>query len=268
MNNHVDRNPGAPEHTDGKLILGCFIHAGTWNVLLDRIHTWSVARESRYVCICNVHSVVTARQNRLFRRALFHADMATPDGMPLAWMLRQMGYPAQQRINGPDLMWQYCARAALSSESIFLYGGTQATLDALAQKLRAAFPEITIAGCYSPPFRALSAGEDMQITEQINRSGANIVFVSLGCPKQELWMAEHRGKIHAVMVGVGAAFDYHAGTLQRAPRFMQEHGLEWLHRLYSEPRRLWKRYMVTNSIFIIAASWQLIVHKLKNPFNP
>lgn len=267
MTDYISRLPDKPSHPEGKVILGCFIHAGAWNTFLDRIHGWSMARESRYVCICNVHSVVTARQNRLFRGVLFNADMATPDGMPLTWMLRQMGHPAQQRINGPDLMWKYCQRAAQSGESIFLYGGTQATLDTLAQKLRLSFPDITIAGCYSPPFRELSATEDAEITAQINASGANIVFVSLGCPKQELWMAAHRGKIHAVMVGVGAAFDYHAGTLQRAPRYMQEHGLEWLHRLYSEPRRLWKRYMVTNSIFILAASWQLIVYKLKNQFN-
>jgi N-acetylglucosaminyldiphosphoundecaprenol N-acetyl-beta-D-mannosaminyltransferase len=189
--------------------------------------------------------------------------MATPDGMPITWMLRQMGYPNQQRINGPDLMWNYCEIAERMSQSIFLYGSTQKTLDNLVRRLRISFPKLLIAGTYSPPFGKLSNEEDAEIIDIINNASAHVVFVSLGCPKQELWMQDHRGKINAVMVGVGAAFDYHAGTIKRAPLWMQHHGLEWLHRLYSEPRRLWKRYMVTNSIFIVAAGWQLIVHKLK-----
>jgi N-acetylglucosaminyldiphosphoundecaprenol N-acetyl-beta-D-mannosaminyltransferase len=245
------------------MILGCFINAGSWDSTINLIHRWGAARESRYVCICNVHSLVTARHEEVFRNALINADMATPDGMPVTWMLRQMGFPDQQRINGPDLMWNYCELAERMNESIFLYGSTQKTLDNLQRRLNISFPKLVIAGSYSPPFRTLSSEEDAEITGRINRSGAQVVFVSLGCPKQELWMQAHRGKINAVMVGVGAAFDYHAGTIKRAPLWMQHHGLEWLHRLYSEPRRLWKRYMVTNSIFIIAAGWQLLVYKLK-----
>jgi N-acetylglucosaminyldiphosphoundecaprenol N-acetyl-beta-D-mannosaminyltransferase len=245
------------------MILGCFINAGSWDHTINRIHGWSAAHESRYVCICNVHSLVTARHDSVFHNALINADMATPDGMPVTWMLRQMGFPNQQRINGPDLMWRYCELAERMNESIFLYGSTQKTLDNLQRRLSISFPKLVIAGSYSPPFRTLSHEEDAEITNRINNSGANTVFVSLGCPKQELWMQAHRGKINAVMVGVGAAFDYHAGTIKRAPLWMQHHGLEWLHRLYSEPRRLWKRYMVTNSIFIVVAGWQLLVYKLK-----
>lgn len=248
---------------NGKFILGCFINAGSWDENINRIHRWSAARESRYVCICNVHSVVTARQDSEFRNALINADMATPDGMPITWMLRQMGFPNQQRINGPDLMWNYCELAERMNESIFLYGSTQKTLDNLQRQLHISFPKLVIAGTCSPPFRSLSDEEDAEISSSINNSGAQVVFVSLGCPKQELWMQAHRGKINAVMIGVGAAFDYHAGTIKRAPLWMQHRGLEWLHRLYSEPRRLWKRYMVTNSIFIVVAGWQLIVYKLK-----
>jgi N-acetylglucosaminyldiphosphoundecaprenol N-acetyl-beta-D-mannosaminyltransferase len=183
--------------------------------------------------------------------------------MPIAWMLRHMGFPNQERINGPDLMWNYCQLAERMKEPIFLYGSTPKTLDAIQQKLLDSFPNLLISGTYSPPFRTLTSQEDDEIIDIINNSDARVVFVSLGCPKQELWMAQHRGKINAVMIGVGAAFDYHAGTIKRAPLWMQHHGLEWLHRLYSEPRRLWKRYMVTNSIFIAAAGWQLIAHKLK-----
>ena len=248
----------------GTSVLSCFINAYSWRATIHSIHRWGMARESRYVCICNVHSLVTARHDKAFRAALAGADMATPDGMPVTWMLRRMGFPNQQRINGPDLMWHYCKVAERLQQPVFLYGNTQATLDTLTAKLHAAFPALQIAGTCSPPFRALTTDEDDEIVGLINASGARVVFVSLGCPKQELWMAQHRGKIRAVMVGVGAAFDYHAGTMQRAPLWMQKHGLEWLHRLYSEPRRLWKRYLVTNTIFMFGAIRQLIVYKWKN----
>jgi len=148
------------------------------------------------------------------------------------------------------LMWKSCARAAGSGVSIFLYGSGPETLRRLSARLVHEFPRLTIAGCYSPPFRPLTPGEDTEGVKAINDSGAGIVFVSLGCPKQETWMAEHRGRISAVMVGVGAAFEFHAGTMKRAPRWMQDVGLEWLHRLMSEPRRLWRRYFVTNSLFL------------------
>jgi N-acetylglucosaminyldiphosphoundecaprenol N-acetyl-beta-D-mannosaminyltransferase len=263
MNSRTYHTVTAKPKEDGKMILGCFINAGSWEHTINRIHRWSAAHESRYICICNVHSVVTARQDKVFHNALVNADMATPDGMPITWMLRQMGFPKQQRINGPDLMWNYCELAERMNEKIFLYGSTQKTLDNLQRRLSISYPKLVIAGSYSPPFRTLSNEEDAEITERINNSGANVVFVSLGCPKQELWMQAHRGKINAVMIGVGAAFDYHAGTIKRAPLWMQNHGLEWLHRLYSEPRRLWKRYMVTNSIFIVVAGWQLLVYKMK-----
>jgi N-acetylglucosaminyldiphosphoundecaprenol N-acetyl-beta-D-mannosaminyltransferase len=173
-----------------------------------------------------------------------------------------MGVEEQERINGPDLMWRYCAEAAQRNESIYLYGGQQETLDILQRKLLVQFPGLKIAGAYSPPFRALSVDEDSAVVDAINASGAGTVWVSLGCPKQEKWMAEHRGRINAVMIGVGAAFDYHAGTIQRAPLWMQRNGLEWLHRLCSEPRRLWKRYLVTNSLFVIHACRQLLCRRL------
>lgn len=247
----------------GARILDCYIDACSWQTTLQTIQRWSAMRESCYVCICNVHSVITAQHDIAFGQALEGADMSTPDGMPVTWMLRQMGFPEQQRINGPDLMWRYCALAEQRGEPVFFYGNTKQTLAALAQKLRLAFPRLRIAGMISPPFRPLTAAEDDDIVVRINASGARVVFVSLGCPKQELWMAAHRGRIDAVMIGVGAAFDYHAGTIKRAPLWMQQRGLEWLYRLCAEPRRLWKRYLVTNSLFIAGAVRQLVVHKLK-----
>lgn len=239
-------------------VLGAKIDAVSWSEALQRLTNWASQRESRYVCICNVHSVVTATRDASFAKVVNEADMATPDGAPVAWMLRKLGFAGQQRINGPDLMWRYCEQATKIGQAIYLYGGTEQTLELLQQRLREAFPPLHIAGAYSPPFRPLSVQEDEDIVAQINASGAGAVFVSLGCPKQEIWMAEHRGRIDAVMIGVGAAFDYHAGTIKRAPQWMQDHGLEWLHRLTSEPRRLWRRYLVTNTLFVLGASGQLI----------
>lgn len=244
-------------------VLGAGIDAVTWEDALSRITAWGAAHESRYVCICNVHSVVTASRDSAFGLVVNQADMATPDGAPVAWMLRKLGFAGQARINGPDLMWRYCAQAAESGQSMFLYGGAPETLELLQQHLRAQFPGLLIAGAYSPPFRPLTAAEDAAVVEQINASGAGVVWVSLGCPKQELWMAAHRGRIQAVMVGVGAAFDYHAGTTQRAPLWMQNAGLEWLHRLASEPRRLGRRYLVTNTLFVWGASRQLVLARNK-----
>lgn len=239
-------------------VLGARIDSFSWETVLQRIGQWASRNESRYVCICNVHSVVTAGQDAAYCRAIAGADMATPDGAPIAWMLRRLGFSDQQRINGPDLMWKYCGEAARRNESIYLYGGTQRTLDMLQRRLADAFPGLRMAGAWSPPFRALTAQEEADAVARINESGAGTVWVSLGCPKQEMWMAAHRGRVNAVMIGVGAAFDYHAGTLRRAPLWMQNSGLEWLYRLVSEPRRLWKRYLVTNTVFILRATIQLL----------
>lgn len=241
----------------GAKILGAFIDAPDWKTALERVSGWAARGESRYVCICNVHSVVTTGQDDEFSRVVSEADMATPDGAPVAWMLRKLGFAGQQRINGPDLMWKYCEQASKRGESIFLYGGSDETLAILQPKLLAAFPGLKIAGAISPPFRALSAEEDAADVAQMNASGAGTVWVSLGCPKQEKWMAAHRGRINAVMIGVGAAFDYHAGTIVRAPLWMQRYGLEWFHRLCSEPGRLWRRYLVTNTLFVLGAIKQL-----------
>lgn len=239
-------------------VLSAPIDVLTWEDALVRISNWAAQGESRYVCICNVHSVITAGQDIAFGQVVKEADMATSDGAPVAWMLRKLGYADQQRINGPDLMWKYCEQAAQRGESIYLYGGMPETLEILQRRLMEVFPGLPIAGAYSPPFRAATKEEDEAVVARINASGASTVWVSLGCPKQEMWMAAHRGRVRAVMIGVGAAFDYHAGTIKRAPKWMQNAGLEWLHRLCSEPRRLWRRYLVTNTLFMIGAVKQLV----------
>jgi N-acetylglucosaminyldiphosphoundecaprenol N-acetyl-beta-D-mannosaminyltransferase len=239
-------------------VIGAPIDVVTWDAALARVTAWACSRESRYVCICNSHSVVTASQDEEFGRVVRNADMATADGAPVAWMLRRLGFSDQARINGPDLMWRYCRIAEHEGVPIYFYGSADRTLAMLRKSLIESFPLLKIAGMLSPPFRALSTQEDDAVVREINESGARVVFVSLGCPKQEKWMAAQRGCIQAVMIGVGAAFDYHAGVLRRAPLWMQRNGLEWLHRLITEPRRLWKRYLVTNTLFLIGAARQLL----------
>ena len=243
----------------GTTVLSAFIDALSWDEALLRLAQWAEDRESRYVCICNVHSVVTAHKDSAFQVVVNEADMTTPDGMPVVWALRMMGFARQQRINGPDLMWRFCQQAEENGQSVYFYGSTDRTLALLLVMLKAAFPKLVIAGKYSPPFRALTDDEDAAVIEHIHSSGAEVVFVSLGCPKQEMWMAAHRGKINAVMIGVGAAFDYHAGTIKRAPLWMQHAGLEWFYRLVSEPRRLWRRYLVTNTVYMMKVVLPLII---------
>jgi len=241
------------------LVLGVQVDSFSEEQALARVLAWTARAESRYVAICDAHVIVRASRDESFRRIINGADMATPDGTPVAWMLRRTGFSGQRRISGPDLMWVLCERCAASGVSIYLYGGTETTLAALSRRLRHAFPNLLIAGAESPPSRLLSEEEDAAATARINASGARLVFVGLGCPKQEHWMAAHQGRVNAVALGVGAAFDFHAGTVKRAPRWIREHGFEWLWRLCAEPRRLWRRYLVTNTLFTVGAAKQLVL---------
>lgn len=250
MNQGSGMDKGAAVRT-GALVMGSHIDAIQWDDVIARIASWGALHQSRYVTLCNVHSVVTASQDTDFAQAIAAADLALPDGAPVAWALRREGHRQQQRINGPDLMWRYLATAEQKGQTVYFYGSTERTLALLQAKLQQSFPALHIAGMSSPPFRALSEAEDQADVDLINQSGAHVVFIGLGCPKQEAWMQAHKGRVNAVMLGVGAAFDYHAGTTQRAPLWMQKAGLEWLHRLASEPRRLAKRYLVTNTLFVV-----------------
>ena len=227
----------------------------------DRLLAWGHAHESRYVVLANVHVVVTAATEPDFGAVVAAADMATPDGAPIAWMLRKLGHAGQGRVSGPDLTWALLGRCEAENLPVYFFGSSRETLGLLAQRIVVAFPKLKVVGFEAPPFRPITPEEDAESVERINTSGAGLVFVGLGCPKQEHWMLAHRGRVNAVMLGVGAAFDFHAGTVSRAPAWMRDNGLEWLHRLASEPRRLWKRYLVTNTLFVLGAAKQLLLKK-------
>ncbi|RZL03512.1 MAG: glycosyltransferase [Rubrivivax sp.] len=246
----------------GAYVLDTFIDATSWDEAVKRIADWGAEHQSRYVTLCNVHSVVTGSQSARFSTVINGADMALPDGAPVAWALRKEGFTQQERISGPDLMLRCLAEIERRGQSVYFYGSGDETLAKLQTRMMARFPKLKIAGMASPPFRKLTEQEAAEYTQKINDSGAHVVFVGLGCPKQEVWMSEHRGTVKAVMVGVGAAFDYHAGTLRRAPVWMQQRGLEWLYRFVCEPRRLARRYLETNSVFVTKLAFRSLFGKV------
>jgi len=215
-------------------------------------------REPTYVCVANVHLVMEAHRNAVFRDVVARAGLTSADGMPLVWIGRRR-YPAMTRVYGPDLTLALCAEAARVGWRVYFHGGASGVAAALAEEMRRRHPGLVVAGADSPPFRPLTGEEDAALVEAINGSEADLVFVGLGCPKQETWMADHRGRLAApVLLGVGAAFDFHTGRVRQAPRWMMAAGLEWLFRWSQEPRRLARRYLVYNSYFLVQLALQLL----------
>lgn len=208
-----------------------------------------------YMCVANVHTTIMASENPGYCQIQNEGVMAIPDGGPLSTIGRKRGYTAMSRITGPEYMEGILRKSVEKGYRHYFYGSTEETLQKMEKKLLKEYPAIQIVGMYSPPFRKLSDDEDALIVQNINESNADFVWIGLGAPKQELWMAEHQGIIKGFMVGVGAAFDYYAGNIKRAPIWMQKSNLEWLYRLIQEPGRLMKRYLVTNSKFI----WKVMV---------
>lgn len=246
-------------------VLGVLVDVLDWSTAVERICDWAGRRESRYVSICDAHSVVRASRDPVHGRHIAGADMVTPDGWPVAWMLRHLGHPRQERINGPDLMERLLVAAEARGLGVYVYGTTDSTLAALEAALRKAYPRLQIVGMHSPPFRPLSDAEDAADVARINASGAHLVMTGLGCPKEDRWMFAHRGRVQAVMLGIGAGIDFHAGTVARAPVWMRDHGLEWLFRLLQEPGRLWRRYLVNNTLFVVGAIGQFARHVPVHP---
>lgn len=208
------------------------------------------ALRGSYICVSNVHTTVMAYENERYRRIQNSAAMALPDGGPLSKYSRLAGHKNAMRVTGPDLMVELFRISEQKGYRHFFYGSTQETLADMKKALQRDYPGLAIVGMYAPPFRPLTKQEDQEITAQINEAEPDFVWVGLGAPKQEEWMYLHRGRLNAVAVGVGAGFDYLAGHIKRAPKIMQMLCLEWLYRLLQDPRRLWKRYVVTNTKFI------------------
>lgn len=239
-------------------ILGMRVDATSYGDATERILGWASAEETRYVCVANVHMTMECFDDPGFQRVVCGADLVTPEGVPLVWALRTLGIKEQTRVYGPDLTLHVCAGAAREGVPVAFYGGTEESLDELQRMLRTRFPALKIVCAISPPFRPLDPTEDEEYTTALRDSGAQILFVGIGCPKQERWMAAHRHKIPAVMLGVGAAFDFHTGRVKQAPSWIQKIGLEWLFRLIMEPRRLWKRYLKHNPRFVLFFILQLL----------
>jgi N-acetylglucosaminyldiphosphoundecaprenol N-acetyl-beta-D-mannosaminyltransferase len=220
-------------------------------------------RERGYVCAAPVHALVVAQDDPELLGALQSSTLVVPDGMPLVWAANLLGERLEDRVYGPELMLRYSARCAERGHRVWLYGGRdQISLDQLALGLRRRLPELKIVGGHSPPFRPLSAEEEDALVEQINEAGPDVLWVGIGVPKQEKWMARMRERLDVpVMCGVGAAFDFHAGNVSMAPRWMQERGLEWLYRAAQEPRRLLPRYLSTNPRFVLSFARQYLAER-------
>lgn len=237
-------------------ILGVRIDRTSYAAATDQIVAWARAGESRTVCAANVHVVMEAHDSPGLRADLAATDLVTPDGMPVVWYLRALGHP-QERVYGPDLMLSVCGAAARAGLPIALFGTTPATLAALEDRLVQRFPALKVAWREAPPMGPWDPQEDRRVAAEVAASGARLLFVGLGCPRQERWVASQRGRLPAVMLAVGAAFDFHSGRVRQAPAFLQDHGLEWAFRLAMDPRRLAGRYLRHNPRFAALAALEL-----------
>lgn len=243
-------------------LLGISISTGSYKEFVSNIINTACTRISDYTCLANVHMLIEAHKDGNFAKIVSNANIITPDGMPLAWALEMLYGIKQDRVAGMDLFPDLLNEATVKRLPVYFYGGSSRLLDRTRDYLRANNPDLLIAGSYSPPFRKLTAVEDELVVEEINKSGARLVFVVLGCPKQEKWMASMKGRINAAMVGIGGALPVLVGIHRRAPGWMQYAGLEWAYRLTQEPMRLFRRYSVTNSLFLYILMKEYIRLKL------
>ena len=250
-----------PSALDYRRIITMRVDATSYEDATQRILIWAKAKRSCYVCAANVHMTMECYDSPAFAQIVNSAALVTPDGMPLVWALRSLGVENPSRVYGPTLTLHVCEAAAQSNVPIGLYGGTSESLTAFSAFLHQQFPSLQIVCQITPPFRPVTDQEEWLYTQQIVESGAQILFVGIGCPKQESWMAAHQDLIPAVMLGVGAAFDFHSGRVKQAPAWMQKRGLEWLFRLSLEPKRLWKRYLLHNPRFVTLFLLQWLVYR-------
>lgn len=232
-------------------ILGVGISAINMDMAVAELSRWVEEAEQHYVCVTGVHGVMESQSDPALLRIHNQSGLTTPDGMPMVWAGRKAGAEHMSRVYGPDLMLEICSRSTAAGWKHYFYGGKEGVPEILERQLTERFPGLRVVGTYSPPFRQLTDAEADQIAETINAANPDFVWVGLSTPKQERWMDANIGRLQApAILGVGAAFDMHAGLLPQAPAWMQRHGLEWLFRLRKEPRRLWKRYLGNNPRFI------------------
>jgi len=238
-------------------VLGVAVSAISMADAVTAIETWIGKRSPNYVCITGVHGVMESQNDAELRMIHNRAGMVTPDGMPLVWLAHLGGRKHVQRVYGPDLLLQVAALSLRKGYSHFFYGGGEGIADLLASRMQQRFPGLRVVGAYTPPFRPLTEEEDQDIVNKINAAAPDIVWVGLSTPKQERWMAQHLGRVNAsVLVGVGAAFDFHAGLKRQAPHWMRRSGLEWFFRFITEPRRLAWRYLKNNPRFVLRVAAQ------------
>ena len=264
INNLTIEVDSIPVNQSNIKVIGSPVTALPFNAQINTILDWAGDRLSKVVCVANVHMLTEAHSHPELSLVLNNADLVTPDGMPLVWMMKLLGESKQDRVAGMDILLALSELAPKQNVKIFFLGSESRILEKMRGKLEQAFPHLEIAGMEPLPFRPLTPQEDAAIIEQINQSGAGIVLVSLGCPKQEHWMHQHKNKIQAVMIGLGGVFPILAGMQKRAPLWMRQLGLEWLYRLIQEPRRLWGRYKTTIPPFVWLALKQLLALKTAN----
>ena len=256
---HTEPEGGVVQARERVNVLGVGVDPVNPTRAVELIERWIAARERHYICVSGIHGVMESQRDERVRAIHNQAGLVVPDGMPLVWLSRLHGFWQADRVYGPDLLLECCRRSVAAGHRHFFYGGGPGVPEQLISRLQGRFPGLPVAGWFSPPFRALAPEEDVAIMQRINAARPDIVWVGLSTPKQERWMAEHRDRLEApVLIGVGAAFDFHAGLKRQAPRWMQRSGLEWMFRLLSEPRRLWRRYLRNNPLFV----WELLLQKL------
>jgi N-acetylglucosaminyldiphosphoundecaprenol N-acetyl-beta-D-mannosaminyltransferase len=254
-----------PSDLPRREILGIPLAMTDYERAMDAMDAMIATRERGYVCAVAVHAVMVAQHDADLRDALLGSSLTVPDGMPLVWAANMLGESLPNRVYGPELMSRYCARSAEKGHRVWLYGGRdQGSLAQLALNLRHEHPGLQIVGGYSPPFRPLTQDEEDRLVAEINRDKPDVLWVGIGVPKQEKWMAHMRERLQVpVMAAVGAAFDFHAGRVSQAPPWMQERGLEWTYRIAQEPRRLLPRYLYYNPAFLLGLGRQVLRERLR-----
>ena len=245
-------------------VLGVPITIGSLENIAEKIISRANKGRGGYVCAANVHMVTTANRDLKLRKIMEKSLLVTADGLPLVWVLKQGGFKEAERVTGTDLTLKLCEMAADERIPVYFYGGYPETIKTLKAFITEKFPDLNVVGYESPPSLPLEPEIDQDVVSRIIKSGARIVFVGLGCPKQELWMAAYTSYLPAILIGVGAAFDFLAGTTRRAPLWMQKSGLECLHRLATEPEKTWKRYATTNPVFVWMVVKEYVKRRAKN----